>query len=1119
MTTRTTEAELPERIAGYRIEGILGAGGMSRVYAARQVSLDRRVALKVYRLTGSSPSQAIARLRREARLLARLDHENVVRCIDFGEEGETFFLALELVDGESLKSRLDTAQRLPVRDALAITLAVGRGLHHAHLEGIVHRDVKPGNVLLGRDGSIKLADFGLARTIEDPELTQPGTALGTPQYLSPEQARSPRLADERADVYALGATLYHMLGGTPPHRGETLAEVISSILFAAPTPLERLAPGIDPRLSGIVARAMAKDRTRRYASVVEFCADVERFALGRGLETHGLSWDDSSATAPPLEEPEHGGEPPGHGRDRRLVAGGIAAVVLLSALAFLFAPWRTAPRDDTPPSVTPPPPFAAEAVRSGRLTVVAALAALDAARGAHPELRAEIEAEAMIRARRAGDEAAQAARAAIARGAIDAAAREFDRELDRALLVALGAPRDELGAGLGMITGSVFDAAREAAAEQARRIALDADAGFDAAVERFGEEIASLSRESGLLAAERRLAAARDELDAAGIAAFRTALAESWQNVRREPESASAVATSTLAARASEAIPPAEWLAAARERAARALDVHARTLESAARVSQSAATRAIDDFAAPLPEATDARLALRDAAASAAGIEAEALLARFPDLATHIEKRAVALETDRDERASSARRALEAEAAPALAAALSALDLAAARDVVAGLGRGEVRDGWLGTLIAALPEVERTLERALADLESRASQTLRIATRTIVKEGSLSRVDRAARVLVFQKPAFEIAFSELALSEVEQRAGSAATPLARAVLRLLGGDHAGVAAALAGHEAAPWHAPLRAALDDAIEESARRARGESSAAEQALREYDEAMARGDPAAAGDIVTRILREPRLARQEAVRERRAELEKSLETGRAALEVERRRAALVAATRAAVRFLASGEVEVRHDFADPSELADFVTPGKEWRVDSGRLTCLHLLDREGVARIDLFRNRPGLVRALPFDSNRPWRVEFEAKLPLDPRPGLFGVRVGAFCFVIRSFDDDAFEGQVNGWLGALDQFRDHLFEPALGETRPRKASAGTVRPFRLERGNRYRFVLRTQPGASAEVTLEVEGSVVYRAKPSGSLGPCEVEIRSEMPFEIEDLIAVGTVAGVRG
>ncbi|MBI4881028.1 MAG: serine/threonine protein kinase, partial [Planctomycetes bacterium] len=272
----------PKRIAGYAVEGILGAGGTSRVYLARQEALDRRVALKVFKVQAGAGGSAAGRLAREARLLARLDHENIVRCFDFGQEGESFYLAMELVEGESLKQRLDRQGRLAEEEAVALTTAVARALQHAHSQGIVHRDVKPGNVLLAQDGRVKLTDFGLARGSEDLELTLPGTLVGTPQYLSPEQARNPRRVDERTDLYSLGACLYHMVTGVTPHRGETLAEVIGNIVFSRVQPPETHNPDLSQPLSRVIARLMARERQLRYQSARELLEELGRLRAPAG---------------------------------------------------------------------------------------------------------------------------------------------------------------------------------------------------------------------------------------------------------------------------------------------------------------------------------------------------------------------------------------------------------------------------------------------------------------------------------------------------------------------------------------------------------------------------------------------------------------------------------------------------------------------------------------------------------------------------------------------------------------------------------------------------------------------------------------------------------------------
>jgi eukaryotic-like serine/threonine-protein kinase len=196
----------------YELEELIASGGMADVFRARDRSLDRTVAIKVLHDHHASDESFVERFRREARDAASLSHGNIVTVLDRGEENGRQFIVLEHVDGENLKALLQRRGPLPVLEAVELAVQIGRGLHFAHAHGLVHRDVKPQNVLVGNGGEAKVTDFGIARAAADDAITQTGTVLGTSDYISPEQARG-LPADARSDVYSFGALLYELLTG------------------------------------------------------------------------------------------------------------------------------------------------------------------------------------------------------------------------------------------------------------------------------------------------------------------------------------------------------------------------------------------------------------------------------------------------------------------------------------------------------------------------------------------------------------------------------------------------------------------------------------------------------------------------------------------------------------------------------------------------------------------------------------------------------------------------------------------------------------------------------------------------------------------------------------------
>ena len=274
--------ETGTRLGGYEILGPLGAGGMGAVYRARDVRLDREVAIKVLAESLVADETALARFEREAISVAKLSHPNILSIFEFGRDAGTAFVAMELVDGETLRARLDGGP-IPARKAATYALQIARGLGAAHARGIVHRDLKPENVMIGRDDQVKILDFGLAKEVEPrgqgsqlatqlPKTT-PGTVLGTFGYMAPEQVRG-LAVDHRADMFAFGAVLYEMLSGQRAFRGETAADTMTAILTKEPPDLDLAALSVPPGLDRIVRRCMEKTPDLRFQS-----ADDLAFAL------------------------------------------------------------------------------------------------------------------------------------------------------------------------------------------------------------------------------------------------------------------------------------------------------------------------------------------------------------------------------------------------------------------------------------------------------------------------------------------------------------------------------------------------------------------------------------------------------------------------------------------------------------------------------------------------------------------------------------------------------------------------------------------------------------------------------------------------------------------------
>ena len=266
----------------YALVRRLGEGGMGAVFQADNLSIGRTVAIKVLPPHLAKDQTYLGRFRRESRLAARISHPNVVQVLDADETDGRHYLVMEYVEGETLKQRILRKGPLPESEALDIMSQICRGLQVAHEEGIIHRDIKPSNILIDKNGVAKLADLGIAKSADAGEvtLTQTDTAMGTPLYMAPEQARSSKDVDARADIYSLGATFYHALAGEPPFDGETPYQIVLMHCNEELPPLAERRPDISPTLCAVIEKMMAKEPGERFASVEEVRGMVDALRLG-----------------------------------------------------------------------------------------------------------------------------------------------------------------------------------------------------------------------------------------------------------------------------------------------------------------------------------------------------------------------------------------------------------------------------------------------------------------------------------------------------------------------------------------------------------------------------------------------------------------------------------------------------------------------------------------------------------------------------------------------------------------------------------------------------------------------------------------------------------------------
>jgi eukaryotic-like serine/threonine-protein kinase len=285
----------------YRIQRKLGAGGMADVYLAEDQELGRRVAIKILNGRHANDDQFIERFRREAKNAAALNHPSIVSIYDRGEAEDTYYIAMEFLDGRTLKELIVGRGAAPINVAIEYGRQILSALRFAHRHGIVHRDIKPHNVLVDAEGRVKVTDFGIARAGTS-QMTETGSIVGTAQYLSPEQARGGEV-DPRSDLYSLGIVLYELLTGKTPFDGDTPVEIAMKHLSNAPKPPSKLRSEIPPELDKVVLRALAKNPDERYQSADEMEADLERVARGAPVSAATAATQILPATPPAATDP------------------------------------------------------------------------------------------------------------------------------------------------------------------------------------------------------------------------------------------------------------------------------------------------------------------------------------------------------------------------------------------------------------------------------------------------------------------------------------------------------------------------------------------------------------------------------------------------------------------------------------------------------------------------------------------------------------------------------------------------------------------------------------------------------------------------------------------------
>jgi eukaryotic-like serine/threonine-protein kinase len=337
----------------YEIDTVLGQGGMARVFKGNDRVLNRTVAVKVLSPQFANDEQFVARFRREAQAAAALNHPNIVSVYDTGSQGEVHYIVMEYVEGRTLRDIIRAEGPLLPERAMEIAEAVANALADAHEAGLVHRDIKPGNIMVTREGEVKVMDFGIARTTTGDTLTQTASILGTASYLSPEQAQGESV-DARSDIYSVGCVLYEMLTAGAPFTGDSPVAIAYKHVRENPVPPSRSNPDVSSALEAVVMKCMAKNPANRYQSAEELRADLQRVRQGGAPLATPILAESTEMLTRAQARPDHtavmSGIPPDERPDRRrtwLTVVGVLLVLAALGVAAFFLVRSLVPPEQT----------------------------------------------------------------------------------------------------------------------------------------------------------------------------------------------------------------------------------------------------------------------------------------------------------------------------------------------------------------------------------------------------------------------------------------------------------------------------------------------------------------------------------------------------------------------------------------------------------------------------------------------------------------------------------------------------------------------------------------------------------------------------------------------------
>ena len=1106
--------EAPEKkgsfqpIEGFEILERLGSGGMGTVFKARQISMNRIVALKILKKSDLKDSLSLERLRREALVTARMDHPHIVKGIDFGRTARYYYFVMEYVKGRSVKTILDQEGRVPEKEALSIVRDLAKALDHAYNCNVIHRDIKPGNIIITPGGRAKLTDLGLAKGIIDLTVTKEGTTVGTPQYISPDQARDPSEAGIGSDIYSLGATFYHMVTGRVPFDGESVAEVITNVLYGRPKPPEAVCDSISTATSRCIARMMAKDRQRRYQTPAELIADLDLISKTLGDEGYktptsvGLSWTDSQKSA-----------------DRK--KPWLLAAVCLGVVTVLAAFWAFSDDDGGKGEAPIVSPLAVlkEEYGAGRIAPAEALARIaEMSTGLEKGDRFDAGAfrrELLNRCRESVDALVHADSARVgevliavrfeprspslertlrneAAGELGCGPDEFPPEIETLLQDRLRELARALTVRVERMRSRVAEACltfveRETKLVDAALVENDFTGAFDRIVrlEERWVETARRSMKKAFSEAFSRSATGRtavelepllaQSIDAERARLRKSTVADLDRSLRRSIIAAVNAYEEKLAQSAEGLIDGADFS----------------TLSAGTSVILAAAAEELEDLKPQIPEGCDVELP--DMTTLVAALE-PLIEKRRLDL-TVLEKTRVLLEIEGTMRlgdVTESLRTLECESA----------------------GENLFPDrAFLGRWIRWINTLGRVDDRAVEALRRHVTLDVDLVRKGVKYSGELVAVDDRPRHLRLKGPTGRILTIPLAdLDALEMFRWAERSYQFSPVETFLFHYYAGrleeaehLIVDLDDFEERPFFLDRIGEFKRFTREEQNRADAETTRLlEAGLR----ALESGDRSALAALVDRLKAEEKTLSVGEVWKRRHRDRDRIVGGVKKLEAaEGFRSRLEKNFSVPVEMIADGRIRVTYDFESPFQIDDFRVRPRGLSVEKGRL--LFGCGEEDIS-LPPFDEGVGFRFAEGFSTRSPLKVSFSYNAPIDRGgPNLLALCFFGECFAIRSFPDGRHTGQTSAWSGTLSEWEDYFFYPDLGMTEARK---GRPLAFGLSRGERYTISLEWD---GRELLLIVDASTVLRRTPSALKGRwCEV--KTLRPAIYDDLVIEGEFRG---